>query len=289
MQIFFLVGIVTVLFFIMPFTFVSGLDSTEIKLQESINKPTLSPLKQLQSGISSQHIQCDIELELIFKSSDGSPACVKTGTKIKLVERGWGMMSNLVFTNNISENNCEQFYTAPKIQYGSNTVPVLLMGSNSTGCMRLTFIIDHSYSTTTWPQIASFTSDHFIGNYNYTSHGIIFSVSPGKDYTNSFQIIVVPKTIDLANFPMGSNFTVTYIIKPLSNATGFYDYSGPKLPCEHYPLVVGYTADHVNYTDFSYINQQIHSCEAGPYRLIAVEISGMIFKDIALPLDSSNG
>jgi hypothetical protein len=62
-------------------------ESQESEIMDPLSN--LSPLKQSQSGILSQHIQCDIELELIFKSSDGSPACVKTGTKIKLVERSW--------------------------------------------------------------------------------------------------------------------------------------------------------------------------------------------------------
>ena len=46
------------------------------------------PLKQFKSGISLDDIQCKDNLVLIQKH-DGSPACVKPETKIKLVERGW--------------------------------------------------------------------------------------------------------------------------------------------------------------------------------------------------------
>lgn len=243
-----------------------------------------SPLKQFQSGISPQHIHCYDELKLIFKSSDGSPACVKPDTAQILVERGWGIMSNLALTNNTSENNCGQFYRAPGSSHLS-TMPVLLMNLNSTACVRFTFIIDRNYSDTTWHKI-NFTSDLLIGNYNFSRHVNLISVIPGKDYTHSFQINIVPNTVDLANFPIGSNFKVTYIIKPLPNATGFYDHSIPRLACGTYPLSVGYTVDHVNYSDFSYVNQQIPLCALGQYRLTGVEISGMSYKYITLPPDS---
>jgi hypothetical protein len=265
----------------MLLTTVYGIDIKETKLQGTVDSLTLSPLKQSQSGILSQDIQCSNGLELIFNSHNGSPTCVTPNTKIKLVERGWGIMSTLMFTNNISENNCGQFYTAPERQL--TLIPVLLMDSNSTACTRLTFTIDHDYSNTSWPQIVNLLPLLTIGNYNYTSHGIIFSVSPGKDYTNSFQIIVKPQTIDLANFPIDSNFTVTYIIKPLSNATGFYDHSILRLACERYPLAVGYTPDHVNYSNFSYIDPASYPCGLGPYVLAGVEISGMGYKYVELP------
>ncbi len=48
-----------------------------------------SPLKQFKSGISSENVVCKENLQLIIKSSDRTPACVKPETKIKLVERGW--------------------------------------------------------------------------------------------------------------------------------------------------------------------------------------------------------
>jgi len=50
---------------------------------------TLSPKKQLAKGISASDIVCKAGLELIFKSTDGSPACVKAETITKLISRGW--------------------------------------------------------------------------------------------------------------------------------------------------------------------------------------------------------
>ncbi len=48
------------------------------------------PLKQFRSGIQAQSIQCETGDELILKSQDGSPACVKPTTAKILIERGWG-------------------------------------------------------------------------------------------------------------------------------------------------------------------------------------------------------
>jgi len=49
----------------------------------------LVPHHQVKNGIMPQDVQCPSPLELIFKSTDGSPACVKPETKMLLIERGW--------------------------------------------------------------------------------------------------------------------------------------------------------------------------------------------------------
>lgn len=49
-----------------------------------------TPLKQLQHGIASKDVTCWQGLQLILKSEDGSPACVKPQTAQILVERDWG-------------------------------------------------------------------------------------------------------------------------------------------------------------------------------------------------------
>jgi len=48
-----------------------------------------SPKQQLRNGILFENIICKEELELVFKSSDNSPACVKESTAKKLIQRGW--------------------------------------------------------------------------------------------------------------------------------------------------------------------------------------------------------
>ena len=49
----------------------------------------LPPLKQINNDISSKGVLCNDGLELILKSTDNSPACVKPQTAEKLVQRGW--------------------------------------------------------------------------------------------------------------------------------------------------------------------------------------------------------
>lgn len=51
------------------------------------------PLRQYKSGISISDIVCKHGLELVLKSSNGNPACVKPDTKEKLIERGWAKLT----------------------------------------------------------------------------------------------------------------------------------------------------------------------------------------------------
>jgi len=52
-----------------------------------------SPLKQFKNYIPLPNIFCKSGLVLVFKISDGSPACMKSETAQKLVERGWGVLN----------------------------------------------------------------------------------------------------------------------------------------------------------------------------------------------------
>ena len=55
----------------------------------SLKLSLLSPLKQLKAGISPGQFTCISGLTLVIKSEDKYPACVKSTTIPKLVERGW--------------------------------------------------------------------------------------------------------------------------------------------------------------------------------------------------------
>jgi S-ribosylhomocysteine lyase LuxS involved in autoinducer biosynthesis len=50
----------------------------------------MSPRAQIKSGIAPNEIGCKTGFELILKSSDNSPACVKLASVDKLIMRGWG-------------------------------------------------------------------------------------------------------------------------------------------------------------------------------------------------------
>lgn len=56
---------------------------------EKIVREIFSPHKQVLSGINPQDVICSKGLELIIKSTDNSPACVKSSTAEKLIKRGW--------------------------------------------------------------------------------------------------------------------------------------------------------------------------------------------------------
>lgn len=190
-------------------------------------------------------------------------------------------------TNDLSVNDCGKFYTVPENKTYLNAVPVLLMKSNSTACARLTFMISSNYNDCNGPNcqhIFSLGPMLFIRNLHYEKNGGSFSITTGKDYTNSFKIMTAPDTVDLASYPLGANFTATYVLSPLPNATGFYDQSIPRLYCERYPLVVGYSKDQVNASDFSYIDPLNPPCVSGAYVLTKVEVSGMDYKEVTLRL-----
>ncbi len=61
--------------------------------QDGMMKRTMPPMKQMKSGIAPQDITCNEGLDLIFKSHNGKPVCVKPFTASVLMERGWAMSS----------------------------------------------------------------------------------------------------------------------------------------------------------------------------------------------------
>ncbi|HXG74644.1 MAG TPA: PEFG-CTERM sorting domain-containing protein [Candidatus Nitrosotenuis sp.] len=50
----------------------------------------LPPLQQIEAGVEPEHVACRSGMELLIKSSNGSPACVKPATAERLVQLGWG-------------------------------------------------------------------------------------------------------------------------------------------------------------------------------------------------------
>jgi hypothetical protein len=52
---------------------------------------SISPLKQYEAGVKAQDVKCKSGFELVIKSSNGDPACVKPSTASKLVTWGWGI------------------------------------------------------------------------------------------------------------------------------------------------------------------------------------------------------
>lgn len=71
-------------------TFVLSLAVLISSLNHAFTEEVLgTPLQQIKKGISPQDVKCKDGLELIFKATDGSPACVTIFTKDRLEQRGW--------------------------------------------------------------------------------------------------------------------------------------------------------------------------------------------------------
>jgi len=65
---------------------------SESSKTEKVSSLYNSPKHQIVNGVLPKDVICKEGLELIFKSTDGTPACVKPETATKLIERGWGGM-----------------------------------------------------------------------------------------------------------------------------------------------------------------------------------------------------
>jgi hypothetical protein len=244
-----------------------------------------SPLEQFRTGTSINDVKCNDGLQLLIKAEDGSPACVKPETAQKLMEREW--TREIVTTNSVVVNSsCNGIAVLPA-NYHAMMFPVLLLQPNSVSCVKLTYTVIRPYGTdengVSWPRFES--NQLQISDLNYEGNTNEFGITQGKDYTNSLNVTAFPKTIDYANYPVGSNFTVTYLIRALPNATGFYDQSIPMPLCDYYPLAVGYAAKEVNSSDFSkgLWNMLNHSCVRGQEHLVAVEVAGMDYTEMKLP------
>lgn len=61
------------------------------------NFATSSPHQQLKQGVEYYDIECKYDLVLVVKSNKNNSSCVKFDTANKLIERGWGVCSDLVF------------------------------------------------------------------------------------------------------------------------------------------------------------------------------------------------
>ena len=69
-------------------------NGTHMKDNLGMMKRDMPPMKQMKSGIAAQDITCNDGLDLIFKSHNGKPICVKPFTATILMERGWAMSSS---------------------------------------------------------------------------------------------------------------------------------------------------------------------------------------------------
>lgn len=99
-----------------------------------IPKALLSPLQQFKSGIPIGKIQCKEGLEMLIKSSDGSPVCIKSGNKAKLVERGWAFKSY------------QSYLVQPKIITSAKNQTGLITWKNQTYYFEMPYYAQDAYT-----------------------------------------------------------------------------------------------------------------------------------------------
>ena len=104
-----------------------------LRISKILQSYALSPLKQLQSGILHDDIQCKAGLELVFKSRDNSPACVTPKTAEKLIERHW------VETNNMSSESSRLCSMTPNVGMCKAAIPKYYFDWESNSCKSFTW------------------------------------------------------------------------------------------------------------------------------------------------------
>lgn len=234
-----------------------------------------SPLQQIKAGGSSQSVKCGINFSLVIKSEDGSPACVKTDTAKKLMERGWAKESIPTVRTTSSNLKCDGS-VLPSGDVRTGIVPVLMMKPNSTATVCIAYKFNSDWSS--YP------------NKNIYPHGI-FETSccnfdpaqySNKQSYNKFEVLADPPQFNITGVYNGAKVTVMYKIHAESNSTGFYNSSVPFGNCNSYPLAVGYDSSQISASDFSSYRLDI-PCFNTIDAVDSVKIvSGMTYKEINL-------
>ncbi len=156
----------------------------------------ISPLEQFKSGISASKIQCPFDLELVIKSSDGTPACLKLSTAQKLAARGWAIL-----TGETTQS------TADNLSY--NTIPSCVSHISkqyaSAGPMGAP-LCPYSYYSASGKII---NSSGFYGIYNYTAYPGIsnYILEPGHNATITYLVSLDSINTDarIPEYPDGEN------------------------------------------------------------------------------------
>jgi len=64
-------------------------ENSMMKMEDSMMEHVASPREQMKMGIDAHQIQCKSGHQLVFKSTNWSPSCVKSSSVEKLMMIGW--------------------------------------------------------------------------------------------------------------------------------------------------------------------------------------------------------
>jgi hypothetical protein len=188
---------------------------------------------------------------------------------------------------------CGAFQTLGVVNPSGNAstfaTPAFIMNLDSIACVRVTYTLEGNLTADYVPYGSNFSGSLIIGRYvaTYYPDGKISGIGPLASH--NFLISSIPDSVNISQIPVGSSFSFIYLIRPLSNATGFYDYGIPEactgFPA--YPLAVGYAASQVNASDFfGYVGW---SCPYLPWSITSVEFANMEYKVVDLAFQPPNG
>lgn len=80
----------------------------------------VSPLQQVKNGVNPTNVICVDGMELVLRYTDGKPACIKSSSVSKLIERGWAIHILPDYEKN--ENNNSVIFSVGKYNTETNTV-----------------------------------------------------------------------------------------------------------------------------------------------------------------------
>ena len=98
-----------------------------------------SPRIQMIHGILAQNIKCKDGLQLVFKSTDNSPACVKSSSVQRLVEIGWAKLEKTAM--NVNAGKMDE--TPNKLEVTATEVDETYRWSDSDGINPTLTILDN--------------------------------------------------------------------------------------------------------------------------------------------------
>ncbi len=97
--------------------------STSIVAAQTPISSAFPPLKQFKSGIAQGGIQCKQSFQLVLKSENDYPVCVKPQTAEKLVERGWALPVSSYTPSTYTERS----FTTNQARYLITTPPQVVV------------------------------------------------------------------------------------------------------------------------------------------------------------------
>lgn len=81
----------------------SMMDDKMHTMDESMGEHMAPPLKQMAMGVDAHDVKCNAGFKIIFKATNGMPACVKSSSVERLIEIGWGARQDMMIKDKMME------------------------------------------------------------------------------------------------------------------------------------------------------------------------------------------